>query len=219
MVKPVVSKLLACNYEKVEYSDIPFHRSFPLKFPCRINNLERETNYEYHESRWHSLLILFIKAWKLFSNKNSSSDTFPREKEDILQASSRYETFIQALLIKSRFSFLARERTGVNLKPEDKNEKNFSSPGAAHTHCWQAHSVQPREGKFSEKLISIWMEAYRRTTTRWYTNSRIYSIVRQHHNEMFDKMERLLCTLAVNPRLYKRMIKFRLRFTSKGVSL
>lgn len=61
------------------------------------------------------------------------------------------------------------------------------------------------------------MEAYRRTTTRWYTNSRIYSIVRQHRNEMFDKMERLLCTLAVNPRLYKRMIKFRLCFTSKGV--
>lgn len=61
------------------------------------------------------------------------------------------------------------------------------------------------------------MEAYRRTTTRWYTNSRIYSIVRQHRNEMCDKMERLLCTLAVNPRLYKRMIKFRLRFTSKGV--
>lgn len=110
-LKLVVSKLLACNYGRAEYSDIPFHWSLSLKFPCRINNLERETNYEYHESRWHSLLILFIKAWKLFSNKNSSSDTFPREKEDILQASPRSETFIQALLIKSRFSFLARRRT------------------------------------------------------------------------------------------------------------
>lgn len=133
ILKLLVSKLLACNYGEVEYSDIPFHRSLPLKFPCRITNLQRETNYEYHESRWHSLLILFIKAAKLFSNKNSSSDIFPREKEDILQASPRYETFIQALLIKSRFSFLVRENRRLTQAKRQKRKEFFISWSCTYT--------------------------------------------------------------------------------------
>lgn len=40
---------------------------------------------------------------------------------------------------------------------------------------WRRNSFQ-REGKFTEKLISTWVEAYRRSAKRWYMNFLMLSL-------------------------------------------
>lgn len=69
----------------------------------------------------------------------------------------------------------------ITLTNEQAPWSKKSSPKAVlhmNSHSWQTSSKAggvwkipfQLKGKFSEKLISIWMEAHRRSTTRWYMN-------------------------------------------------